>query len=69
MALTAADRIGFLGRLVAAILVAVSAPARAPRAAAPGERMQCPKCRLQETERGSAIGWCCTVCGWRELKR
>lgn len=33
-----------------------------------GERKQCPKCGLSETERGSVIGWYCTVCGWRESR-
>ena len=58
------------------------APARA--AAAPGRRVpgrarsatataaaastRCPKCGLQETERGSVIGWYCRVCGWREKR-
>ena len=42
-------------------------PARGP-AAAEGKR-QCPKCGLYETERGSVIGWYCTICGWRETRR
>jgi len=41
----------------------------APAAAAPGERLQCPKCGLHETERGQVIGWHCKVCGWREASR
>jgi hypothetical protein len=43
-------------------------PAPAPVAAAPGERLQCPKCGLRETERGQVIGWHCKVCGWRESR-
>ena len=42
-------------------------PARGP-AAVEGKR-QCPKCGLYETERGSVIGWYCTICGWRETRR
>jgi hypothetical protein len=42
-------------------------PARGP-AAVEGKR-QCPKCSLYETERGSVIGWYCTICGWREARR
>jgi len=42
-------------------------PARGP-AATEGKR-QCPKCSLYETERGSVIGWYCTICGWRETRR
>jgi hypothetical protein len=37
-------------------------------AGATGKR-QCPKCGLHETERGSVVGWYCTVCGWRESRR
>lgn len=37
-------------------------------AGAEGKR-QCPKCGLYETERGSVIGWYCTICGWRETRR
>lgn len=51
--------------------VAVSPPA-APRAAAgpsSDRAVQCPKCGLYETERGSVIGWYCRVCGWRESRR
>ena len=44
-----------------------SQPARGP-AATEGKR-QCPKCGLYETERGSVIGWYCTICGWRETRR
>jgi hypothetical protein len=49
------------------------APALAPppargQVAVEGKR-QCPKCGLYETERGSVIGWYCTVCGWRETRR
>ena len=40
----------------------------APAGRADGKR-QCPKCGLYETERGSVIGWYCTVCGWREARR
>ena len=42
-------------------------PARGP-ATTEGKR-QCPKCGLYETERGSVIGWYCTICGWRETRR
>jgi hypothetical protein len=42
-------------------------PARGP-VAVEGKR-QCPKCGLYETERGSVIGWYCTICGWRETRR
>ncbi len=45
----------------------VPSPARGP-AAVEGKR-QCPKCGLYETERGSVIGWYCTICGWREARR
>jgi hypothetical protein len=45
--------------------VAVAAPARG---SAEGKR-QCPKCGLHETERGTVIGWYCTICGWRESRR
>ncbi len=48
---------------------AVAAPATsAPAGRAHGKR-QCPKCGLYETERGSVIGWYCTICGWREARR
>jgi hypothetical protein len=47
--------------------VAVAAPALA-HAPAEGKR-QCPKCGLHETERGTVIGWYCTICGWRESRR
>lgn len=48
---------------------AVAAPATsAPAGRADGKR-QCPKCGLYETERGSVIGWYCTICGWREARR
>jgi hypothetical protein len=49
----------------AAMAVATAAP---PAAAAEGKR-QCPKCGLHETERGTVIGWYCTICGWRESRR
>ena len=39
------------------------------RVAAPAGKRQCPKCGLHETERGSVVGWYCTVCGWRESRR
>jgi hypothetical protein len=42
-------------------------PPRGP-AAVEGKR-QCPRCSLYETERGSVIGWYCTICGWREPRR
>jgi hypothetical protein len=49
---------------------APAAVLQSPRsiAAAEGKR-QCPKCGLYETERGSVIGWYCTICGWRESRR
>jgi hypothetical protein len=52
----------------AAIPTAMAAPpaASAAVATAPDDRMQCPKCGLRETERGTVIGWHCKVCGWRE---
>jgi hypothetical protein len=43
--------------------------AAAPRAAAAEGKRQCPKCGLHETERGTVIGWYCTICGWREPRR
>ncbi len=43
----------------------VALPVSAPAGRADGKR-QCPKCGLYETERGSVIGWYCTICGWRE---
>jgi hypothetical protein len=64
--------------LAAPELESTAAPARAAVAAslpparaltgAEGRR-QCPKCSLYETERGSVIGWYCTICGWRESRR
>lgn len=39
-----------------------------PIAVAPGEKVQCPKCKLYETEQGTVIGWHCRVCGWRESR-
>jgi hypothetical protein len=45
-----------------------AAVATAPRPAPAGDRRQCPKCSLYETERGSIIGWYCKICGWREGK-
>jgi hypothetical protein len=51
----------------AAAVIAPPRPARAP-AGAEGKR-QWPKCSLYETERGSVIGWYCTICGWRESRR
>jgi hypothetical protein len=50
----------------AAAVVAPPRPARIP-ASAEGKR-QCPKCSLYETERGTVIGWYCTICGWRESR-
>jgi ribosomal protein L37AE/L43A len=41
----------------------------APGAARAGGKQQCPKCGLHETERGSVIGWYCTICGWRQERR
>jgi hypothetical protein len=49
-------------------LVTGTSPAVAPHPAPSGERRQCPKCGLSETERGSVIGWYCKVCGWRETR-
>jgi hypothetical protein len=51
----------------ASAVIAPARPARAP-AGAEGKR-QCPKCSLYETERGTVIGWYCTICGWRESRR
>jgi hypothetical protein len=56
-----------------AIPVAPAPAAAAPQpaggpAAVEGKR-QCPRCSLYETERGSVIGWYCTICGWRETRR
>jgi hypothetical protein len=41
----------------------------APVAVSGGGKLQCPKCGLYETERGSVIGWYCKVCGWREVRK
>jgi len=49
----------------AAVAVAASAAARGATEA----KRQCPKCGLHETERGTVIGWYCTICGWRESRR
>jgi hypothetical protein len=46
----------------------LSLAAATVRVAAAAKR-QCPKCGLHETERGSVVGWYCTVCGWRESRR
>lgn len=52
---------------LAAIPTAMATPpAAAAVAAAPDDRVPCPKCGLRETERGQVIGWHCKVCGWRE---
>jgi hypothetical protein len=55
----------------APVTAAPAAPRPAPPRPAPGAdgKMQCPKCGLFETQRGSVIGWYCKVCGWREAKR
>jgi hypothetical protein len=53
--------------LAPAPAAAAPQPARGP-AAVEGKR-QCPRCSLYETERGSVIGWYCTICGWRETRR
>jgi hypothetical protein len=37
-------------------------------AVATSEKVQCPKCKAFETERGSVIGLHCMVCGWRESR-
>lgn len=63
------------------VVVAASSAALAPRPAAaataptaprvaaePGQKMQCPKCGLYETELGTVIGWHCRICGWRESR-
>jgi hypothetical protein len=42
--------------------------ARTATATAAATSTRCPKCGLQETERGSVIGWYCRVCGWREKR-
>jgi hypothetical protein len=69
--------------LTMAVAVAIPAAVAAPVAPAPAEpvpqpargpaaiegKRQCPKCSLYETERGSVIGWYCTICGWRETRR
>jgi hypothetical protein len=73
MSTMVARRLGEPGAAVAGPVGAEAAPV-APRAAPPaptaasGERRQCPKCGLRETERGQVIGWHCTVCGWREAR-
>jgi hypothetical protein len=46
-----------------------AAPAPSAPAGRAGGKPQCPKCGLYETERGSVIGWYCTICGWREGRR
>lgn len=43
-------------------------PPPPPSGAGPGERRQCPKCSLYETERGTVLGWYCKVCGWSESR-
>ena len=53
--------------VIPAAPAAAPPPTRGP-AAVEGKR-QCPKCGLYETERGSVIGWYCTICGWRETRR
>ena len=48
---------------------AAAAPQPAGGPAADEGKRQCPRCSLYETERGSVIGWYCTICGWREARR
>jgi hypothetical protein len=47
----------------------IAVAAAAPRAVVTEGKRQCPKCGLHETERGTVIGWYCTICGWRESRR
>jgi hypothetical protein len=54
---------------VATPVATASAPPTARGQVAVEGKRQCPKCGLYETERGSVIGWYCTVCGWRETRR
>lgn len=51
-------------------LTAVTRPRGPTAAPAARERgtVQCPKCMLYETERGTVIGWYCRICGWRESR-
>lgn len=44
-----------------------AAPARVT-SVAPGERRQCPKCGLSETEFAPPLGWYCRVCHWWESR-
>lgn len=73
MSAAVAKKLGSMAPVAAAAMAgppmaaAMSAPP--PPRTAPGERMQCPKCGLNETERGAVIGWYCKVCGWRESSR
>jgi hypothetical protein len=48
---------------------AAASPAASTPAGRAGGKRQCPKCGLCETERGTVIGWYCTICGWREARR
>jgi len=50
-------------------LAPVAVAAATPPAAVAEAKRQCPKCGLSETERGTVIGWYCTICGWRESRR
>jgi hypothetical protein len=53
-------------RLAPAAPAVVVAPQTAGVPARAEGKPQCPKCGLYETERGTVIGWYCTICGWRE---
>lgn len=53
----------------ASTLGAAPAPHTVRTAAGAEGKRQCPKCGLYETERGTVIGWYCTICGWRESRR
>jgi hypothetical protein len=50
------------------VTVAAPTPRPVPHAGAAEGKRQCPKCGLYETERGTVIGWYCTICGWREAR-
>jgi hypothetical protein len=64
MSIMVAQRLGVA--TMAAVAGTPAPAASTPISVAPGERVQCPKCGLRETERGSVIGWYCRVCGWRQ---
>ena len=48
--------------------VAAAAPRASAITVAPGEKVQCPKCGLYETEKGVVMGWRCRICGWNESR-